>query len=1037
MKKRTKILCLALCGALALSGGAAAVSAIQSVDASTQLIIPTEYEFAEEYSYGQTLVVPEPEKVVIKTGNMETTAVDVSLTFPDGNAKGAGSYELNQMGTYVLTYYNANGASVSESFVVYKNVYSVGENMPAEYVENLVGQENKQGIEVSLKDGVAFTYNKKIDLNDYEGQTLEVCKIFPMFKETADSSPSASTVSVRVVDCYDSSKFVEFYIWATSSNEVYYAGAGASTQGLTGLEHNINKPHIMNESYEGKMYKIHRPVRYQSNAVWGSGLRMRSNADIIQYDGITLLWDLSNQKTWASCNTGSWFITDLDSTEIYDSNAIDYSTFFKTGEVYLEIQAYNYTKNTFEFGLQKVFGEGGDALRNAKLLDKEEPNVIVDVTPTVGNTVYLQKGKGMTLPKIKDVFDVNYYGDVRVEVYMNYGKYGQSMAGVIDGTFTPTQIGNYTVVYAATDAYGNEGKYLLELVVVDDANFVYEPQTLEKIVAAKSNVFPVIDAEGLNKEVTTKVIVRTPSGEEIELERNEENGYEYIPAYVGEYTVNYLFKDNVYEETYSYKVSCVDEQSATFKNPFTLPNALIKGASYTLNPVTAYVAGTGAFEEKPASVSVSVDGKDYQTLSESQMSAYKVEANQTVRFKATYGNNSVESAVYPVVDVGYGKKTSQKDYVAYMQGNYAEGAMTENGIQYNFNGNSASLQFINAISSAKFKFSFVLEADTADSITVTLRDLMNPQGNYVCYTYAMGTGENVMMNAKQYEDGKLIFDKTIPTKYTQLCGAYALSYSVDGMDSDGVVLDGVKTFKTDSALLETSVSNTGEGCKITISKINTQNFALSMRESKPQLAFTGCDGVQDVNSVYKVLPYYASAVLCPVLTKDIKVSVYAPDGKVATAVDGTVLDGVVADKTYEVQLTSVGQYRVVYEVSCMGSSMKSGQEVLTNDDYDIVNVSEGVGPTISFNDGSNTQTTINLAVGSTHTVKEFTVTDNLTASDEIKVYTIIYGKGMTMEENGYNVSSYVFKNVGEFRVCVVAYDELGNRSSLYYNVVVS
>ena len=50
---------------------------------------------------------------------------------------------------------------------------------------------------------------------------------------------------------------------------------------------------------------------------------------------------------------------------------------------------------------------------------------------------------------------------------------------------------------------------------------------------------------------------------------------------------------------------------------------------------------------------------------------------------------------------------------------------------------------------------------------------------------------------------------------------------------------------------------------------------------------------------------------------------------------------------------------------------------------------------------------------------------------------MILDDGFTLEENGYNVDSYVFKNKGKFIVYVVAYDELGNSSSAYYNVVVS
>ena len=76
-------------------------------------------------------------------------------------------------------------------------------------------------------------------------------------------------------------------------------------------------------------------------------------------------------------------------------------------------------------------------------------------------------------------------------------------------------------------------------------------------------------------------------------------------------------------------------------------------------------------------------------------------------------------------------------------------------------------------------------------------------------------------------------------------------------------------------------------------------------------------------------------------------------------------------------------------------------------------------------------------MGSTHKVKEFSVSDNVTSKENIKIYTMIMSKDFTLEEDGDNVSSYVFKNVGEFIVYVVAYDELGNSSSAYYNVVVT
>ena len=257
------------------------------------------------------------------------------------------------------------------------------------------------------------------------------------------------------------------------------------------------------------------------------------------------------------------------------------------------------------------------------------------------------------------------------------------------------------------------------------------------------------------------------------------------------------------------------------------------------------------------------------------------------------------------------------------------------------------------------------------------------------------------------------------------------------MDSDGIVVSGVKAFATDGALLDICVSGATEGCKVSVSKINTQNFTASMRESKPQLAITDSDGKKEINSTYQILPCSATAVLSSVLTKDVTVSVHTPDGEVAVAIDGTKLDKVTADRVYDLKLSQAGQYRVVYEAACVGSTRNNAQEVLTNDDYYIINVGEGIPPVIKFNDGSNTSTTVNVKLGAMHTVKEFTVTDNLSSGDQITVYTMILGKGFTMEENGYNVKSYVFKNAGEFMVYVLAFDELGNSSSLYYNVVVA
>ena len=1034
MTKKMKALCLTLCSAALLGVGTVAAINVQNAKAETELIIPSEYVLQEEYIYGDTLIVPTPSSVSIKSGGKETAAVGVVLRGPDGVAKGEGSYTLDKMGYYELTYFNANGISVTQTFVVNKNKYGLGEGASAEYATDLL-ERGKKGIDVTLKDGSSFTFNTPINLNDFAGQELEVCKIFPMFRENENENPDASTVSVKVVDCYDATKFVEFYIWCGEAGQgVYYMGAGASTQNFTGLEQNRNRPQDMTEEYNGELYKIHRPQRYQSKTAWGTGMGCRNNSTMFAQDGLTLFWDLENHQIKTKSNTLR-FITDLDSPEIYGVNVLDYNSFFTTGEVYLNIEVYNYTKSTFNLGIEKIFGMSGEALQNGKIVDTTAPDVSVDVETTKGNTVYLQKGVPMYLPTIENVIDANYYGKTYLEVYRNYGKYGQVLLNVEDGVFVPDLAGNYTAVYTVVDGYGNEGKFLLNLVVVDEENIVYTPKTLDKMVAAQYNVLPYIQASGINKTVQTSVIVTAPNGEETDVMDNGTDGYTYVPTYAGEYTITYLFKDNVYAESYSYTVTCEDKNAAIFQNPFAFPPYFLKGAAYTIAPVAAYSAGEGKFKENIAQVSVSVDGGDYVALTAAQMQEYKVEANSTIRFKASYGESFVESDVYTVVDVGYGKKTSEKQYLQYWQGNYSSAAMLSEGAQYTFDGDG-KLQFVNLLSSANFNAQFHLDAQSASTLTFTLRDARDPLNSYVTYTYQTQSSTNVTLQIQQYENGKLVFDRKIFTKHKALAGEFTFAYSALGMTADDLLIEGVKAFATDSALLEIEIDGVTTATSITVSQLNYQTFSKSIRESIPQIAFQTANGALERNSVYEISPCYGSSVFSTVLTKDVKLTVIAPDGSVAKSVDNVLLENVAADKVYKLKLTQVGQYRVTYEATCLISA-RNGQESLSSGDYYIINVSEGVAPTITFKGGVNTQTVVNLQVGSTHKVKEFTVSDNVTSKENIKVYTMIMSKDFTLEEDGYNVSSYVFKNVGEFIVYVVAYDELGNSSSAYYNVVVT
>ena len=1037
MKNKVKRICMAVCCVALLGLSGVTINNVYNTKADSELVFPQEFVIEKEYVYGQTFIVPNPEQVQIETGTVVSKAISVVLECPDGSVKSAGEYTLDKTGEYRLSYYNANGISATHTFVVNKKYYEVGEASLAEHVESLSCKEGTDGISLTLKSGESFTFNKPINLNDYTDGVLDVCKIFPKFRAEYDLNPTATMVTVKVVDCFDPTKFVEFYVWCGSAgNSPYYAGAGASTQILTGLEQNKSRPDQMTEEYEGEMYKIHRVRRYQSLSTYGRWLSSRYDAEIAKHDGVTLLWDLSNHQMKARNGGTTYLITDIDSTEIYGTNAFDFDSFFTTGEVVLNIEAYNYAATSFEVEIESIFGMSGKDLLNGTVVDNVAPSITVDVETTLDNVIYLQKGKVVTLPEISSVLDYNYYGNAKVAVYKNYAKHGQVSVKINNGSFVPETIGNYTAVYTATDSYGNQGVFLLDMVVLEEENIVYEKTPLSKLVAAQNNVIPYIGASGLNKEVKAEVIVTTPNGVQCELTYNGEDGYEYLPEYVGNYTVEYLFKDNVYVEKYSYVVPCVDENAVTYKNPFTLPNYLIKGASYTIAPVTAYTAGNGEFNENIASVSVSLDGGAFHAISTEQMQAYTVEANQTVQFKAIYQNKEIVSKLYSVIDVGYGKTTTEKEYVKYMQGNYTSAELSEEGAVYGFENGTANMQFINAISSTNFKVEFILSASEVESITMTLRDVKAPDSNYITYTYQNEDGSKVKLVAKQYVEGDLVAEVSVYTKRKEWNGVYTLSHSSDGVTVDEVLVGKMQPFTRDDALFELTI-NGAKDCAVTISQLNNQMFTTTVREGKPQVSFERKNGVQEANIIYSIAPCYASSVLNTVLTKDVKVTVKMPNGDVAISEDGVRLENATANRVYDIKLTQVGQYRVSYTVTCIGATRTDGKATLEKEEYYIINVSEGIAPTISFTDGSNEATIVNVARGTTHQIKEFVATDNSTPTENLKVYKMILDEAFMIEANGYGVDSYTFTEAGTFIVYVLVYDSLGNSSARYYKVVVS
>lgn len=169
-------------------------------------------------------------------------------------------------------------------------------------------------------------------------------------------------------------------------------------------------------------------------------------------------------------------------------------------------------------------------------------------------------------------------------------------------------------------------------------------------------------------------------------------------------------------------------------------------------------------------------------------------------------------------------------------------------------------------------------------------------------------------------------------------------------------------------------------------------------------------------------------------------TVRLPNKRYAVASDGTILNGVPFDKEYTITLDSYGIYSVSYTSV---ASMFSGQRGLTY----TVSVFDEVAPTIAIN-GKNTEESAKL--NSTVTLPSVTVTDNLTATEEIIVRTFVISpddiiteitEDTILNENcmGGNVLSATEIKVtmkGVYRILFRAEDTAGNVVATEYRIIV-
>ncbi len=977
-------------------------------------VLQPETEIKAEYALDSTFTVP---SASFEKDGQTYEADYVYLVYPDSQAKSGDEFLLSQVGQYSLVYSAMiNGEKVvsEKNFVAAEPLYVV-ENAASyvEYQDELAGSRGAySGVKVGIVSGDTFTYNKPINLNEVGDEALFRFYPYNCTQVFGDPAPDGYLLQneryyIRLVDAYDPTNYLTIYMrWYGQG--AMYVQAGMSNQPTVGLEIGTPAPKpIANPGSEkhvyidGQGYRAFYEIRYGTYALRrGDG------------DGMRFYFDKETKQLFVQ-DTGSknkLLITDLDNTDIYGDKLYGG---FTTGEVYLTVTTSNYLNGATvaNFELADIAGQ---TLENKEFyVDENAPVATIDKYD--GDVIYVAKNQPFEAFKA-NYADINGIKESKIAAYYAYGTPTQTEVSIVNGKFTPTREGMYTLVYTASDMFGMESTTLARVYCVeceDNEAVKFSVEKLTNVPAGGATALPVPTVESINKGEFYKAhYVHKASGEITEI-----TGEDFTPVRLGAHELVYTYGDAYLQYTYSYEFNVVSSNNIVFGEA-VVPKYLIKGFKYTLEDVIATTFEGAKEEYVAASVYAKADGGEYSATA-IDSKGYLVEANSTVRFKFVKGDYSVESVEIPVIDVKKGGELAVENYFV---GDFTKSSHETQGVLLRANANSgdAAVDFANDITFSNFVFAFDVpaEASAFSGLKFTFTDYYDRTNVKEVILQQNGGGSKLISG-----DSFVEMDKAFAG------GSFRLQASrgklFDG--TDGVVF--TNDFTAERMFLTVTFLTIEGTAGINVGEINGQSLsALTSDDFAPAILFNNPDtGYAKYGAMATVHKAVGADVLSPYYVANLRVNVKGPDGKFVYAKDGTLLSGEsLADKAYEIELNEYGRYSITYTYEDQAGNLTKV--------IDFYNVVDDEAPVILLTDVA-ANGTVQASLYQPITVSAVAGADNVSKPEQIKVWIIVESP---VRESVYlkGTNTFIADKKGVWTVKYMCVDLAGNYALTQYYVEV-
>lgn len=959
---------------------------------------------------GDSIAVPN--RTLIHNG--ESKEVSGQIIFPDGSSKSGRSFIVATPGAYEVIYRAYFGVEEEKQTITYTCKRESGDfftssnsKNPAtsgEYTYNNA-LNSIQGAVLKLQSQQVFTLNEVLDFNTFDAT-------IPFFEFIVDTpkqgESNLETLTIRLTDVEDSTNYVD--ITATDSGPIDDAGTGCYI--LAGA-HNQFK-----SGYErwGDSYRVH---------INKYGTNVKSSFRALPKDNpaksVKLYFDYANRRldvfpTYGAENKDK--ITDLDDETLYGSSTWDG---FKTGKARLSVFASSLAAESARIVVSRA---GSVDLSQLVFEDHVAPTINVNYAgqnPSMLPNATLNRPYPIYSATVTDNYDVGLPYSVSV-TYNDTAHGKEKDVSIVDGTFTPKQVGVYNIKYRARDFYNNVGTKNISINAVNDSQTMSISVSMTPTIqeAYSTFILPTVNDVVVTGGAGKPKIVRKVldfNGNEMPV-----SGDAFIPTEIGTYFVYYNAIDYIGNiATAKITLTALPTSKPVFVGNPVLPRILIKGHTYTLPSNKAV--------ETVNDKSVLLDTDVYVNGAAISNRTFVASDTCVVKYKitGTTGTSETDPVNIPVID-----GNNSQNQAAYFYGENINSVEENKGVVLSTSTSANSLfagvlpydnlylSFVKDNTAANFEYLlFKFSEINNPNISLTFKVRFSDDDAFISLLSG-GPEHNLAFETR---DGINVYSFNFANATRVLTDLNYKTLAKVKIDDNGKPFNGF----TEGLYLDVSFNGVSGSSSLKMLELGNQLFGTNYFDAPPVVLFKErMINEQDIDTEAKIPVVDVYDILGEATAT---VSVKAPDGSYK-------IRDLDATQKHTFILDSFGGYNVFYNAR----DNHNNEETYTRK----ITVYDNVAPTLTVNNKLKSTYSVNAKIK----IPEYTVSDN-SDSYTLNVFVILPNdeeRILLKDVNG-QVTSYLSKDseiynasfkvddrtfkaelVGIYRLRFVAFDDAYNNT---------